>query len=451
MSAEILIVDDNSDIRFILDELIKETGYKTRLAANFNQALTEIDKKLPDVAILDVKLDKGDNDGIQLLDHIKKKNSDIPVIMISGHANIEMAISSLKSGAFEFIQKPFDKERLLNFVNRAVENYNLKNENKNLNSKLFHSFDLIGKSSNITSIKDQIQKLSQSESRVFISGPTGSGKELISRKIYKNSKRKDGPFIIINGALLDAKKYELELFGEERNNGSIIYGALEKASGGVLLIDEVTEIPLETQSKILRVIIDQKFKRLNGNHDIKVDVRIICSNSKDMIKEIKNGNFREDLYHRLNVFNIKIEPLNKRIEDIPLLIEYFIENICSTYNYKSFSIKDNNYLLNYDWPGNVRELRNLIERIAILSPGENNEKIIEIIKESLSKSIEDSFSVTDTLSIPLREARESFEKEYLISQLKKFSGNISKTAKFVGMERSALHRKLKILGVKDLN
>ena len=451
MSAEILIVDDNSDIRFILNELIKEAGYKTRLAANFNQALAEIDKKLPDVAIMDVKLDKGDNDGIQLLDHIKKKNTDIPVIMISGHANIEMAVNSLKSGAFEFIQKPFDKERLLNFVNRAVENYNLKNENKNLNSKLFHSFDLIGKSTNISSIRDQIQKLSQSESRIFISGPTGSGKELISRKIYKNSKRKDGPFIIINGALLDAKKYELELFGEEKDDGSITYGALEKASGGVLLIDEVTEIPLETQSKILRVIIDQKFKRLNSSHDIIVDVRIICSNSKDMIKEIKNGNFREDLYHRLNVFNIKIEPLNKRIEDIPLLIDYFIENICKTYNYKSFSINDNNYLLNYNWPGNVRELRNLIERIAILSPGENNEKIINIIKESLSKSVGDNFSVTDTLSIPLREARESFEKEYLVSQLKKFGGNISKTAKFVGMERSALHRKLKILGVKDLN
>ncbi len=451
MSAEILIVDDNSDIRFILDELIKEAGYKTRLAANFNQALSEIDKKLPDVAIMDVKLDKGDNDGIQLLDHIKKKNVDIPVIMISGHANIEMAVNSLKSGAFEFIQKPFDKERLLNFVNRAVENFNLKNENKNLNSKLFHSFDLIGKSSNITSIKDQIQKLSQSESRVFISGPTGSGKELIARKIYKNSKRKDAPFIVINGALLDAKKYELELFGEEKNDGSITYGALEKASGGVLLIDEVTEIPLETQSKILRVIIDQKFKRLNSNHDIRVDVRIICCNSKDMIKEIRNGNFREDLYHRLNVFNIKIEPLTNRIEDIPLLINYFIENICRTYNYKKFSISDNNYLLNYGWPGNVRELRNLIERIAILSPGENNEKILNIIKESLSKSVEDNFSVTDTLSIPLREARESFEKEYLVSQLKKFGGNISKTAKFVGMERSALHRKLKILGVKDLN
>ena len=451
MSAEILIVDDNSDIRFILDELINESGYKTRLAANFNQALAEIDNKLPDVAIIDVKLDKGDNDGIQLLDHIKKKNTDIPVIMISGHANIEMAVNSLKSGAFEFIQKPFDKERLLNFVNRAVENFNLKNENKNLNSKLFHSFELIGKSTNITSIRDQIQKLSQSESRVFISGPTGSGKELISRKIYKNSKRKNCPFIIINGALLDAKKYELELFGEEKVDGYITYGALEKASGGVLLIDEVTEIPLETQSKILRVIIDQRFKRLNGNHDIKVDVRIICCNSKDMIKEIKNGNFREDLYHRLNVFNIKIEPLNKRVEDIPLLIDYFIENICKTYNYKSFSINDNNYLLNYSWPGNVRELRNLIERIAILSPGENSEKIINIIKESLSKSVEDNFSVTDTLSIPLREARETFEREYLVSQLKKFGGNISKTAKFVGMERSALHRKLRILGVKDLN
>ena len=451
MSAEILIVDDNADIRLILDELISDVGYKTRIAANYNQALSEIDKKLPDVAIIDVKLDKGDNDGILLLDHIKRKNIDLPVIMISGHANIEMAVSSLKSGAFEFIQKPFDKERLINFVNRAVENYNLKNENKNLSNKLFHSFEIIGKSSNITSIKDQIEKLSKSESRVFINGPTGSGKELIARKIYKNSIRKNSPFIIINGALLDANKYDLELFGEEKEDGSIFYGSLEKASGGVLLIDEVTEIPLEIQTKILRVVIDQKFKRLNSNHDIKVDVRIMCSSSKDMKEEIKNGNFREDLYHRLNVFNIKIEPLSKRIEDIPFLVDYFIENICKIYNYKKFVIKDNNYLLNYDWPGNVRELRNLIERIAILSPGEDNEKIVNIIKESLSKSIEDDFSVTDTLTIPLKEARESFEKQYLVSQLKKFGGNISKTAKFIGMERSALHRKLRLLGVKDLN
>ena len=216
MSAEILIIDDNADIRLILNELIKDAGYKTRLAANFNQALTEIDKKLPDVAIIDVKLDKGDNDGIQLLDHVKKKNIDIPVIMISGHANIEMAVNSLKSGAFEFVQKPFDKERLLNFVNRAIENFNLKNENKNLSNKLFHSYELIGRSSNILSIKDQIEKLSNSESRIFLNGPTGTGKELIARKIYKNSKRNTGPFVIINGALLDTKKYELELFGEEK-------------------------------------------------------------------------------------------------------------------------------------------------------------------------------------------------------------------------------------------
>ena len=451
MSTEILIIDDNADIRLILNELISDAGYKTRVAANYNQALSEIDKKLPDVAIIDVKLDKGDNDGIELLNHIKKKNKDIPVIIISGHANIEMAVNSLKSGAFEFIQKPFDKERLMNFIKRAVENYNLKNENKNLQNKLFHTFKIIGKSQNISSIRDQIQKLSSSESRVFITGPTGSGKELIARKIHKNSKRNKGPFIILNGALLESEKYELELFGEEKNDGSISYGALEKSSAGILLIDEVSEIPLETQSKILRIIIDQKFKRINGTHDINVDVRIICSASKDIKNEIKIGNFREDLFHRLNVFNINIDPLNKRTEDIPLLIEYFLENICKNYNIKPFKIENNNYLLNYNWPGNVRELRNLIERVAILSQGNDENKIINIIKESLSKSEEDRFSIIDSLSIPLREARENFEKEYLTTQLKKFGGNISKTAKFVGMERSALHRKLKLLGVKDLN
>ena len=451
MITEILIIDDNADIRSILNELISEEGYKTRLAANFNQALIEIDKKLPDVAIIDVKLDKGDNDGIELLNHIKKKNKDIPVIVISGHANIEMAIKSLKSGAFEFIQKPFDKERLMNFIKRAVENYSLKSENKNLQNKLFHTYEIIGKSQNITSVREQILKLSSSESRILITGPTGSGKELIARKIHKNSKRNHGPFIIINGALLDTNKYELELFGEEKKDGSILYGALEKSSKGILLIDEVTEIPLETQSKILRIIIDQKFKRLNGNHDIKVDVRIICSTSKDINLEIKNGNFREDLFHRLNVFNINLDPLSKRIEDIPLLTNYFLKNICKTYNFKPFEIKDNNYLMNYNWPGNVRELRNLVERVAILSQKSDENKIMTIIKESLTKNESDNFSVEDTLAVPLREARENFEKEYLTTQLKKFGGNISKTAKFVGMERSALHRKLKQLGVKDFN
>jgi len=451
MSTEILIIDDNADIRNIINDLIVDAGYKTRIAANYNQALNEIDKKLPDVAIIDVKLDKGDNDGLELLSHIKSKNSDIPVIIITGHANIEMAIRALKTGAFEFIEKPFNQERLMNFVNRAVENINLKNKNKEFEDKLFYSYDLIGKSNNIENIKDEINKVSITESRIFINGPTGSGKELIARKVHKQSKRNKGPFIILNAALLDIKKYELELFGEEKENGAISYGALEKASGGTLLIDEISEIQLETQSKILRVLTDQKFKRTNGNHDINVDVRIICSSTKDIKKEIELGNFREDLYHRLNVLEINVEPLNKRVSDIPLLIEYFSEKISSNYNLKKLKIDtDNQYLINYEWPGNVRELRNLIERIAILSP-DTDEKISNIIKESLKTPDNTTSPIENALSVPLKEARENFEKEYLTTQLKKFNGNISKTADFIGMERSALHRKLKGLGIKELN
>ena len=451
MSKEILIVDDNSDIRNILNDLIIDAGYKTRVAANYNQALSEIDKKMPDVAILDVKLDKGDNDGIQLLSHIKLKDKNVPVIMISGHANIEMAVNSLKHGAFEFVEKPFDRARLLNFINRAVENLNLKNQNEEYENKLFSSYDLIGESKNISNIRDQIEKISITESRVFINGPSGSGKELIARKIHKKSKRNNNPFIIINGALLDKDKYELELFGEEKNDGSISYGALEKANKGTLLVDQVTEVPLDIQSKILRVLTDQKFKRVNGNNDINVDVRIICSSSKNLKNEIELGNFREDLFHRLNVFEINIDPLSQRISDIPLLINYFVKKISENYNIKTFEIDQNNsYILNHEWHGNVRELRNLIERIAILQPN-TQDKISNIIKESLKSGINKNKFNENDLSVPLKEAREKFEKEYLTIQLKKFNGNISKTASFVGMERSALHRKLKGLGIKEFN
>ena len=451
MITEILIIDDNSDIRNIINDLILDAGYKTRLAANYNQALNEIDKKLPDVAIIDVKLDKGDNDGLELLSHIKVKDKNIPVIIITGHANIEMAIKALKAGAFEFIEKPFNQERLINFVNRAVENINLRNKNKEFESKLFYSYDIIGKSKNIENLKNEIDKISLSESRIFINGPTGSGKELVARKIHKKSNRHDKAFIVLNGALLNIEKYELELFGEEKDNGLIIYGALEKASQGTLLIDEISEIPLETQSKILRVLTDQKFKRINGTQDINVNVRIICSSSKEIKNEIELGNFREDLFHRLNVFEINIEPLKNRIADIPLLVEYFSKKISSNYNLKKLDIDTSNaYLLNYDWPGNVRELRNLIERIAILSP-DTNEKISNIIKESLKTSNNTVSPTQNSLSVPLKEARENFEKEYLTTQLKKFNGNISQTANFIGMERSALHRKLKGLGIKELN
>ncbi len=451
MSEEILIVDDNADIRSLISDLILDAGYKTRVAANYNQALGEIDKKLPDVAILDVKLDKGDNDGIELLTHIKSKNKDIPVIIISGHANIEMAIKSLQSGAFEFIEKPFDQDRLINFIKRAVENFNLKKQNKEYESKLFSSYELIGNSKNIINIIDQIKKISVTESRVFISGPSGSGKELVARKIHKSSKREKYPFIVLNGALLDFNKYELELFGEEKANGSISYGALEKANRGTLLIDQVSEIPLDIQSKILRVLTDQKFKRVNGNNDISVDVRLICSSSKDLKKEIEIGNFREDLFHRINVFEINIQPLNQRISDIPLLINYFSKKISENYNIRQLDIDQNNsYILNHDWHGNVRELRNLIERIAILQP-DSKDKISNIIKESLKNINFEDQKAEKNLSVPLKEAREKFEKEYLTIQLKKFNGNISKTANFVGMERSALHRKLKGLGIKEFN
>ncbi len=451
MATEILIVDDNADIRNILNELILDAGYKTRLAANYNQALSEIDKKMPDVAILDVKLDKGDNDGIELLSHIKSINKDVPVIIITGHANVEMAVNSLKKGAFEFVEKPFDRNRLLNFISRAVENLNLKNQNKEFENKLFSSYDLIGESKNILTIRDQIDKISLTESRILLNGPSGSGKELIARKIHKNSKRNNKPFVILNGALLDSNKYELELFGEEKNNGAISYGALEKANRGTLLIDQVSEIPLDIQSKILRVLTDQKFKRLNGNSDVNVDVRLICSSSKDLKEEIKIGNFREDLYHRLNVFEINIKSLNERVSDIPLLIKYFSKKISQSYNIKELEIDENDsYILNHNWQGNVRELRNLIERIAILQP-DTKDKISSIVKESLKNDNFDEKITENSLSIPLKEARENFEKEYLTIQLKKFNGNISKTANFVGMERSALHRKLKGLGIKEFN
>ena len=451
MIVEILIVDDNADIRNILNDLLIDAGYRTRVAANYNQALSEIDKKVPDIAILDVKLDKGDNDGIQLLSHIKSKNKDVPIIMISGHANIEMAITSLKYGAFEFVEKPFDQTRLLNFVRRAVENLNLKNQNKDYENKLFSSYDLIGDSKNITTIRDQIKKISLTDSRVMVNGPSGSGKELIARKIHKGSKRNTKSFVILNGALLDNNKYELELFGEEKSDGSISYGALEKANNGTLLIDQISDIPLDIQSKILRVLTDQKFKRVNGSNDIKVDVRLICSSNKDLKNEIEMGNFREDLFHRISVFEINIEPLSQRISDIPLLIRYFSKKISENYNIKEFEIdENNNYILNHNWHGNVRELRNLIERIAILQPG-SKEKISNIIKESLKSDNLQEKVTENSLSVPLKEAREKFEKEYLTIQLKKFKGNISKTANFVGMERSALHRKLKGLGIKEFN
>jgi len=453
MKQEVLIIDDNFDIRNLVSNILKDKNYDIREAANYDQAVNEIDKKLPDLAIIDVKLDKGDKDGIDLLKKIKKTTDLVPVIVISGHANVEMAVEALKLGAYEFITKPFAAEQLLNFVNRALENIKLKKENKQLENKLFHSFDLIGESNQISKIKKMISKLSSTESRILIYGPTGSGKELVARKIHKNSTRSKEPFIVLNGALLQPDNYEQELFGSENSDGTINYGFLEKAKNGTLLIDEVSEIPLDTQAKILRVLIDQKFKRINANKDIHVNIRIISSTSKDLKNEVAIGNFREDLYHRLNVVPIEIPKLNSRTEDIPILIKYFQKKISEINGIPEIEIDTNDELLySYDWPGNVRELRNLVERISILSQNENKANIGRFLNEILSKNSSDGLQDPGvSLSFPLKQARENFEKSYLLNQLKKNKGNVSKTAEFIGMERSALHRKLKSLGIKGIN
>ncbi len=455
MLKEILVIDDNPDIRFLICNILEEQNFKVRSAANYDQATLEINTKLPDLAIIDIKLDKPDKDGIDLLRLITKKNKLIPVIMISGHATVQIAVEAIRLGAYEFIEKPFSKEKIVNYVNRALESASLKKEKDIIENKLFHSFDLVGKSSTIVKVKKIIEKLSTSESRVLISGPTGSGKELVARKIHKNSIRSKEPFVIINAALLKEKTYEKELFGEEFDDGNVSFGALERANKGTLLIDEVAEIPYETQANVLRVLIDQKFKRVNGKKNINVNIRLISSTSKNLNELVKEKKFREDLYHRLNVMPVELSPLSSRTEDIPLLIDYFKTKLSEINGVHKPDIDINNdNLYTYNWPGNVRELRNLVERITILSANENKSKINIIINDVLNSSSNDDKNksiLEQSFQSPLKEAREYFEKEYLSNQLKKHHGNISKTADFIGMERSALHRKLKALGIKGIN
>ena len=454
MHKEILVIDDNPDIRSLVSNILKESNYDVRTAANYDQAVFELNKKLPDLAIIDIKLDRADKDGIDLLKLVTEKDKLTPVIMISGHATVQIAIEAMRLGAYEFIEKPFTKEKILNYVNRALEASKLKKEKNLIEDKLFHSFELIGKSPSILKVKKIIEKLSTSESRVLIFGSTGTGKELVARKIHKNSLRSKEPFVIINAALLKEATYEKELFGEEFDDGKISYGALERANKGTLLIDEVSEIPFETQANVLRVLIDQKFKRLNGSKNINVNIRLISSTSKDLNDLVKKNKFREDLYHRLNVIPIELSDLNSRTEDIPELIKYFKEKLSEINGVQQPKIDiTNDNLFTYNWPGNVRELRNLVERITILSSNETQSNINKLIEDILnpSSSYQNKNLIEKSFSSPLKEARKHFEKEYLTTQLKKNHGNISKTADFIGMERSALHRKLKELGIKGIN
>ena len=455
MHKEILVIDDNPDIRKLVSNILEDQNFVVRSAANYDQAVFEINKKLPDLAIIDIKLDKVDKDGIDLLKLVTKKDKLLPVIMISGHATVQIAVEATRLGAYEFIEKPFSKEKILNYVKRALESSDLKKEKNIIENKLFHSFEIVGKSQSITKVKKVINKLSTSDSRVLISGPTGSGKELVARKIHKNSSRFKEPFVIINAALLKESTYEKELFGEEFEDGNISFGALERANKGTLLIDEVSEIPYETQANVLRVLIDQKFKRLNGSKDINVNIRLISSTSKNLNELVRINKFREDLYHRLNVMPIELTSLSSRTEDIPLLIEYFKKKLSEINGVQQpkIDIKNDN-LYTYEWPGNVRELRNLVERLTILSANETKGDINKIIEDILNPNMSSDTNKTlleKSFSSPLKEARKHFEKEYLITQLKKNHGNISKTADFIGMERSALHRKLKELGIKGIN
>ncbi len=446
MSSEILLIDDEKDIRFAVHEILKENNFFVREADTVEKALSEVKKKLPDLVILDVLLDEKNRDGIHILKFIKSIDADLPVIMISGHANIQIAVDSIKHGAFEFLEKPFNKDRLLNFVNRALENSSLKKENKSLKKNLYLSNELIGNSSTLVKLRNSIEKFSKTDSRILIFGPAGSGKELVGRLIHEASSRSNNSFKVVNGAILDPNHFDFELFGSE-NNDKIISGIFEKTNNGTLLIDNISDVPLQTQGKILRVLSDQKFHRVNGANEISVNIRVMCSTSKNLKEEIVSGNFREDLFHRINVIPIQTPYLKDVKEDIPLLTDYFIKRISDTNGLKPIAINSKNAVFyDYDWPGNVRELRNLIERVVILASGKNDD-VDKILSESLKISSIKENKSEDAFEFPLKEAREKFEKNYLEIQLNRHNGNVSKTADYIGMERSALHRKLKSLGI----
>ena len=442
---KIVIVDDEKDIRFILEEILIEHKYHVITVGTIKEAEEFINKNSFDLALLDVLLDEKSRDGLYLLNLIKNKNKDLPVIMMSGHANIQIAVNSVKDGAFEFLEKPFNQERLLNFIKRGIEYSELLNTKKDLHDNFFKSFDFIGESKEIVKIKESINKISTSDGRIFIEGPSGSGKELLAREIHRNSNRNKSNFVILDSSRINISNFDENIFGIFKN-GELIKGHLEKANNGTLFIDNVHDLPLDVQNKILRVITDQRFKRLNDTTDITVNFRLISSSSINLAKEVSSGNFREDLFHRLNVINLNLPALVDRLSDIPLLIEYFFSIFVGNSDYKK-NIKNLDLFYSYNWPGNVRELRNLVERIAILGQ-DNVEKIENIIYNTLNPKINIEKKNSSSTDLTLREARDNFEKEYLMKQLKKNDGNVSNTAKSVGMDRAALQRKLSSLNIR---
>ena len=443
---KILIVDDEKDIRFILNEILTENQYTIVSAGTIKEAESIINNDHFDLALLDVLLDEKSRDGLYLLNQIKKKNKDIPVIMMSGHANIQIAVNSVKDGAFEFLEKPFNQERLLNFIKRGIEFSELSTSKQNLQENIFKSFELIGQSKEILKIKEEINKIANLDGRILIEGPSGSGKELLAREIHKSSKRSDFDFVILDSYRINSKNFEKNIFGIIKE-GTVIKGHLEKANNGTLYIDNINELPLDAQNKLLRVITDQRFKRLNDTLTVKSNFRVIASSSENLKQNTIDGSFREDLFHRLNVIFFYLPPLIERSTDIPLLINYFFKKFKGeNYDYKN-KIKNIDLFYDYNWPGNIRELRNLVERIVILGQ-DDVDKIEKLVYNYFNSNLKVDKINSSKSDLTLKEARDNFEREYLIKQLKINDGNVSKTAKSVGMERSALHRKLSLLNIK---
>jgi two-component system nitrogen regulation response regulator NtrX len=448
--SDILIVDDERDIRELISEILKDEGFTTRLAGNSDDAIAAIDAVPPALMILDIWLKDSRMDGIDILKTVKRENPDVPVVIISGHGNIEIAVAAIKQGAYDFIEKPFNIEQLLVVIRRAMETSRLRRENQSLKRQDVVKSEMIGGSASFRTLIGQLDKVTKSNSRVMLSGPAGSGKEVAARYIHANSNRASAPFITVNCAGVTPEQMEEMLFGREDAERGVEPGLLEQANGGVIYFDEVADMPLGAQTKILRVLVDQQFLRVGGSEKVRVDLRVISSTNRNLEVEIEAERFRQELFHRLNVVPISVPSLEDRREDIPLLAEYFIKE-CNTnqgLSLRELSVDASALMQTMVWPGNVRQLKNLIERVLILSDGSGPIEARELPGEEESSNEEGRVVLSGALAtLPLREAREAFEREYLLTQINRFGGNISRTANFVGMERSALHRKLKSLGV----
>lgn len=453
MASDILIVDDEEDIRDLVAGILSDEGHEARTAHDSDSALAAIAERVPRLVFLDIWLQGSTLDGLALLDEIKKLHPSIPVVMISGHGTIETAVSAIHRGAYDFIEKPFKADRLILVCDRALETSKLRREVSDLKKRSGDTSELIGTSTAMNNLRQTMERVSPSNSRVMIMGPSGSGKEMVARTIHTHSQRKSGPFVTINAATITPERMEIELFGTEPNGAERKIGALEEAHRGTLYIDEVGDMPHETQGKILRVLVDQQFERVGGAKRVKVDVRIISSTSYDLQTMIEQGRFREDLYHRLAVVPILVPGLSERREDIPFLVDHFMRQTAAQAGIKPRRIGDDAMavLQAHNWPGNIRQLRNNVERLLILARGDDPDAPItaDLLPSEIGDVMPRAPNQSDQhiMALPLREARELFEKEYLVAQINRFGGNISRTAEFIGMERSALHRKLKSLGV----